>query len=654
MNAGLVDLFGDDDESTTTSFDEDQINDLVALPPEVEQGNVEYKLKLIDPSPTRFEHLVTQMKWRLQEGLGEAIYQIGVEDNGSLSGLSEDEIHKSIETLRSMAQRLGASITIIRMRNIESPENQQIKKSAEVLVRKVPEDSQFIDMRIAVLGNIDCGKSTLISLLTHGELDNGRGKARLNLFKHLHEIQSGHTSSINKAIMGFNNLGEVQNFGNCRSFDEICENSSKILTFIDLAGHQKYMKTTIFGLTGYAPDFACLVINASNGIVGTTKEHLGFSLALEVPVFVVINKIDACTDNGLEKTLQTIEFLLKSPGCGKIPLMVNNDDDAIFAAQQFTQPKICPIFTISCVEGTNIERLKKFLNVLPPLINKSNQQDTDIQHETQFRVDEVYFKKKVGHILAGMLVKGSIQEQEKLMLGPFEEGEFINVEVQTVQRYHVPCRIVRAGQSASLSIGNLEGVHEKLRKGMVLVSEKLSPQACKEFEADIYLLFHANSISKGFQATIHVANVCQTATITYMNRKSIKTNERAKVRFKFLSRPEYLTVGTRLIIREGTSKGFGLVTNVIPYTTPALSSDECCSSTTTTSDHVLTTSTKSSSNKKKLSPNRTPPSPRAHKMAKIDQGGDDDMKAKAAEEKNTENTDPLTTCPKLDAAAASK
>ena len=311
---------------------------------------------------------------------------------------------------------------------------------------------------------------------------------------------------------------KVQNFGNCRSFDEICENSSKILTFIDLAGHQKYMKTTIFGLTGYAPDFACLVINASNGIVGTTKEHLGFSLALEVPVFVVINKIDACTDNGLEKTLQTIEFLLKSPGCGKIPLIVSNDDDAIFAAQQFTQPKICPIFTISCVEGTNIERLKKFLNVLPPLINKSNQDD--IQHETQFRVDEVYFKKKVGHILAGMLVKGSIQEQEKLMLGPFEEGEFINVEVQTVQRYHVPCRIVRAGQAASLSIGNLEGIHEKLRKGMVLVSEKLNPQACKEFEADIYLLFHANSISKGFQATIHVANVCQTATITYMNRVS--------------------------------------------------------------------------------------------------------------------------------------
>lgn len=47
------------------------------LPPEPEQGNIEYKLKLVNPSNQRFEHLVTQMKWRLREGHGEAIYQIG-------------------------------------------------------------------------------------------------------------------------------------------------------------------------------------------------------------------------------------------------------------------------------------------------------------------------------------------------------------------------------------------------------------------------------------------------------------------------------------------------------------------------------------------------------------------------------------------------
>ena len=41
-------------------------------------NGMDNKLKLINPSSQRFEHLVTQMKWRLREGHGEAIYQIGI------------------------------------------------------------------------------------------------------------------------------------------------------------------------------------------------------------------------------------------------------------------------------------------------------------------------------------------------------------------------------------------------------------------------------------------------------------------------------------------------------------------------------------------------------------------------------------------------
>lgn len=36
---------------------------------------------------------------------------------------------------------------------------------------------------------------------------------------------------------------------------KICEKSSKVITFIDLAGHERYLKTTVFGMTGHAPDF---------------------------------------------------------------------------------------------------------------------------------------------------------------------------------------------------------------------------------------------------------------------------------------------------------------------------------------------------------------------------------------------------------------
>ena len=68
---------------------------------------------------------------------------------------------------------------------------------------------------------------------------------------------------------------------------------------------------------------------------GTTKEHLGFALALKVPVFVVVSKIDMCRKFMIEKTISQLEKILKSPGCRKIPVRINSEDDAITAAQNF-------------------------------------------------------------------------------------------------------------------------------------------------------------------------------------------------------------------------------------------------------------------------------------------------------------------------------
>ena len=59
------------------------------------------------------------------------------------------------------------------------------------------------------MGNADVGKSTLLGVLSQGDLDNGRGKARLNMFRHLHEIQTGRTSSISHEVLGFDATGKV-------------------------------------------------------------------------------------------------------------------------------------------------------------------------------------------------------------------------------------------------------------------------------------------------------------------------------------------------------------------------------------------------------------------------------------------------------------
>jgi GTPase len=83
-----------------------------------------------------------------------------------------------------------------------------------------------------VVGNVDSGKSTSLGVLTKGVLDDGRGKARVNLFKHKHEIESGRTSSIGYEIMGFDELGRVitpATLGKAKLYwDDICLNASKV------------------------------------------------------------------------------------------------------------------------------------------------------------------------------------------------------------------------------------------------------------------------------------------------------------------------------------------------------------------------------------------------------------------------------------------
>ena len=44
------------------------------------------------------------------------------------------------------------------------------------------------------------------------------------------------------------------------------QKAAKVVTLVDLAGHERYFKTTAYGLTGHLPDYACLIISANNGI----------------------------------------------------------------------------------------------------------------------------------------------------------------------------------------------------------------------------------------------------------------------------------------------------------------------------------------------------------------------------------------------------
>ncbi|KAL7422821.1 hypothetical protein Q5752_002117 [Cryptotrichosporon argae] len=77
-------------------------------------GHIEYKLKLIEPSAERLERLVSQMLWRLKQGRNEAIYELGLADDGTVVGLTRAEMDASLRTLERMASELGATVIVVK------------------------------------------------------------------------------------------------------------------------------------------------------------------------------------------------------------------------------------------------------------------------------------------------------------------------------------------------------------------------------------------------------------------------------------------------------------------------------------------------------------------------------------------------------------
>jgi len=141
------------------------------------------------------------------------------------------------------------------------------------------------DVRLAVIGNVDSGKSTMVGVMCKNVMDDGRGLARTKVFNFSHEAANGRTSSIGQEIMGFDqeNKQVMLDHNNNRkkeSWAHVAQNSKKIITFLDLCGHEKYLKTTMFGLVGLMPDYAMIVVGANMGIQKMTREHLGICLAL--------------------------------------------------------------------------------------------------------------------------------------------------------------------------------------------------------------------------------------------------------------------------------------------------------------------------------------------------------------------------------------
>lgn len=398
------------------------------------------------------------------------------------------------------------------------------------------------ELKICVVGSVDAGKSSLISVLVYKKLDDGRGFARKRVFRHPHELESGRTSAISSKHLKIDD--------------------KNVITFIDLAGHERYLKTTITGLSSSFADYAVVTVGANMGVLRMTKEHLGIALALKIPIIIVITKIDLAPEHILHNTINRLKRILSSQAAGrKSPFLIENDTDSDKYIRMNVREKIqhIPIFQVSNKSGHNINLLRDTITSLRPY-NRIFADD-DINY---FQIDERYQVTGVGTVVYGVLRRGKISINDKLFLGPFN-GQYVEVLIKSIHnnvKEHITS--LESGMTGCLAIKFISKKNpikqEYIKRGMVVISH---PQSVYEFLAEVLILHHPTTIGLNYQPMIHCGSVRQIAKVCkIINKSYIRTGERAKIRFRFLYKPEYIEAGDLIILREGKTKGVGKIKRV--------------------------------------------------------------------------------------------
>ncbi|KAJ5690163.1 GTP-binding protein 1 [Penicillium macrosclerotiorum] len=524
----------------------------------------ELLLETGEPSEDSLQLLASTIQTRIDEGQGETVFDLGLEDGGESMGFDLPQWEKALQRLREAAETIPAHCRILLTYNVGGPEESPVKNKrisdawGKVLIRQHTSNVEEVgEIRIAVVGNVDAGKSTMLGVLVKGGLDDGRGRARVNLFRHKHEIESGRTSSVGLEIMGFDSRGDIISsiHGRKLSWEEIGKRAAKVISFSDLAGHERYLRTTVFGMLSSSPNYCLLMVAANNGLIGMSREHLGIALALNVPVMVIVTKIDICPPQILKETLSQLEKILKSPGARKIPIFVKDMEETINTATQFVSQRICPIFQVSNVTGENLELVRTFLNILP----HRGHYNQDAPFE--FLVNDTFSVPHVGTVVSGVVKAGVIHAGDVVVIGPDSLGQFTTTVIKSIERKRIQVNACFAGQSGSFALKRVR--RKEVRKGMVVLKKMDDPpKVHREFVAEVLILSHATTIKPKYQAMLHVGAVSQTCAVIDIDRPFIRTGDRALVAFRFIQRPEFLAPGDRVLFREGKTKGLGIVKSI--------------------------------------------------------------------------------------------
>jgi selenocysteine-specific elongation factor len=278
------------------------------------------------------------------------------------------------------------------------------KVNSERMAKEVEEVRAYT---IGTAGHVDHGKSALVRALT------GEDPDRLP-----EEKERGMTID----------LGFVHaDFGD-----------GVVATFVDVPGHERFIKTTVAGVAGI--DLTLFVVAADEGVMPQTREHLAILRHLGVKYGVVaIPQVDLVDDEWLG--------------------LVREDLVKFFAGSFLEGSRVVAVSSVTAAGVEDVRlALKEALLLVPPR-----------RPGCAFRmaIDRVFSLRGFGTVIAGTVASGEVRPRDELEVQPLGR----RVRVRGVHSRHTAVDVATVGMRTALNVAGVD--QDELRRGYEIVAPGL-------------------------------------------------------------------------------------------------------------------------------------------------------------------------------------
>ena len=380
---------------------------------------------------------------------------------------------------------------------------------------------------IGTIGHVDHGKTTLTAAITktlHERLGTGEAVAFENIDKAPEERERGITISTSHVEY---------------------ETEKRHYAHVDCPGHADYVKNMITGAAQM--DGAILVVDATDGLMAQTKEHILLSRQVGVPAIVVfLNKCDMVDDDEL---LELVEMEV---------------------TEQLEEYEFhdCPIIrgsALKALEDPNSEWGDKILELMHTVDEFIPDPERDTDKPFLMPVEDVFTITGRGTVATGRVERGTLHLNEEVEIVGIKE-ETKKTVVTGIEMFRKMLDEAQAGDNIGALLRGIQ--RTEIERGQVLA--KPGTVTCHhKFTAQVYVLtkdeggrhtpFFNNYRPQFYFRTTDVTGVCELPAGTEM----CMPGDNVEMTIELIH-PIAMEQGLTFAIREGgRTVGSGRVVSII-------------------------------------------------------------------------------------------